>query len=92
MSDDAFGDMNADPDVEMRRRLPEKLRELFVCDYDPTSLDHGHTLCYFVELAAREIERLRLQLKQAELQRDSRLYQQGVVYIPDGDLGEGSDR
>lgn len=61
--DDEFGDPNVDPEADIVARLPELLRgrcctnELWA-GQDP-AVDHGHTDCWFMGLAAREIERLR---------------------------------
>lgn len=60
---DDFGDPDEDVEASIVERLPELLRsrccrnELWAGP-DP-AVDHGHTDCWFMGLAAREIERLR---------------------------------
>jgi hypothetical protein len=66
MIDDLFGPDDYDQEAWTLAHLPEQLRsrtcpagEPWTGD-DPDE-DHGHTDCYLIRLAAKEIERLRSQ-------------------------------
>lgn len=85
---DDFGVADETPEqfeASLIARLPDLLRSRCCAPTEPwvgtDSHDHGHTDCYFVNLAADEIERLRSIA--TELQEDVWSYQRRIEEIKD---------
>jgi hypothetical protein len=66
---DGFGDLT-NIDQQIIDNLPELLRSRCCPPTEPwvstDTHDHGHTNCYFMNLAADEIERLRAEVSESE--------------------------